>query len=106
MAVGPYTSETIWLAEPDDFIIRQFEDIYFVFCKSAGTTHLLNFLTASIVKNAVEKPGDFVDLYARVLKDLELDEEDCPLELLESSVVQLDEVGLLRPQECAAYENA
>ncbi|UTW57570.1 hypothetical protein KFE96_12050 [Kordiimonas sp. SCSIO 12603] len=103
MAVGPYTSQTIWIAEADDFVIRQFEDVYFVFCKSAGTTHLLNFLTASIVKNAVDKPGNMKDLYDRVLDDLELDTEDCPAELFESSVIQLDEVGLLKPKE---YSNA
>ncbi len=97
MPVGPYSAETVWFADSSDIIVRQFEDVYLAFSKKSGETHLLNFLTAAIVKAVINEAGSFTVLYERVLSDLQLDTDDCPFELMQSSILQLDDVGLLMP---------
>lgn len=99
MAAGPYSAQTQWVANAAHLIMEPHEDVLVVFHRGSGDTHILNFLSAAIVELLIEKGGTFSDVNSRVLAHLELDAEDCPPELVESTILQLDDTGLICPQE-------
>lgn len=101
MAAGPYSADTLWVARAAHLIVEPHEDVSVVFHKLSGDTHILNFLSAAIVELLEEEPGTFAEVTGRVLTYLELDADDCPPSLVESTMLQLDDTGLIAPQNLA-----
>ena len=97
MAAGPFSSDTIWAANAAHLVMEPHDDVLVVFHRGSGDTHILNFLSAAIVERLIEKAGTFEDVNSHVLNYLELDAEDCPPELVESTMLQLDDTGLICP---------
>ncbi len=100
MAAGPYSAATLWLADAENLIVDPHDDVFLVFHKLSGDTHILNFLSAGILEVLKNKgPANFVTIANWVWKFLDIDENDCPIKLIEDTVLQLDDVGVLYPAQ-------
>lgn len=100
MAAGPYSADTLWFADTANLIVDPHDDVFLVFHKLSGDTHILNFLSAGVLETLkVGGPANFSVIATRVWEFLDLDEEDCPVKLIEDTVLQLDDVGVLYPVE-------
>ncbi len=98
MAAGPYSAETLWVADSANLIINSHDDVFLVYHKRSGDTHILNFLSAGILEVLkAGGPANFNDIASRVWSFLELDEADCPVHLIQDTTLQLDDVGVVFP---------
>ncbi|MFC3051186.1 HPr-rel-A system PqqD family peptide chaperone [Kordiimonas pumila] len=97
MAAGPVDSSFLWVADAAHISNRQFEDVFLVFNKLSGDTHILNFLSAAILDFLSDEKMQVADLAARIWLELELDQEDCPVSLIETTLAELDTTGLVTP---------
>ncbi len=98
LSSGPYSNDIVWNADLLKLRIEEFGDSCLVFDKVSGDTHILNFLTISLVRYLSKTPSNLNDLYGPVLNSLELSKEDCSIGLMEDSLKHLDNIGLIQPQ--------
>lgn len=98
MAAGPYSDKTIWRVDPSIMIVDPREDVFLVFHRLSGDTHILNFLSAGILET-LEQNGqaNFQTIAERIWEGMELSAEECPFELIERTTLELDDVGLVFP---------
>lgn len=100
MAAGPFSDDTLWTVDPSHTIVDPHDDVFLVFHKLSGDTHILNFLSAGIIEVLKDDdPANFQAIAERTWQLLELDESDCPLDLIKTTVLQLDDVGLVFPSK-------
>jgi len=97
MPAGIHNENIEWVANAAHLSIKQFEDVFLVFFRPSGDTHLLNFLSAAILEKLSEGKSTIEGMASGIWSMLELDPSDCPISLIESTVLQLDEVGLVSP---------
>lgn len=98
MAAGPYSDETVWTVDPTKLIIDMREDVFLVFHRESGDTHILNFLSAGIYEVLeTDGPANFSAITSRVREKMELMPEDCPHSLIVKTVLELDDVAIVHP---------
>jgi len=99
MAAGPFSSETLWVADVANYTINPHDDVFLIFHKLSGDTHILNFLSAGILE-VLKNNGaaNFQTIAEWVWAFLDLTVEECPLDLVEKTILQLDDVALVLPQ--------
>lgn len=98
MAAGPYSADTLWVADAANLIVDAHDDVFVVFHKQSGDTHILNFLSAGIVEVLRDEgAANFATIAERAWKLLEIDEIDCPIDLIKNTTLQLDDVGIVYP---------
>lgn len=99
MPAGPYSDNTIWHANASQMLLSQMDDVTIAFHKVSGDTHILNFLSAATVKVLSDGAETFASAAPKILEEIQMSSGDCPDGLIESTILQLDEVGLIAPQE-------
>lgn len=100
MAAGPYSAATLWTVNKDNMIVEEQEDVQLVFHRQSGDTHILNFLSAGVVEVLEQGgPATFQTIADTVRDKFELDVGECPLSLIKATVLELDDVALVYPQE-------
>ena len=99
MAAGPFSDSTLWIANTDQVVLRNLEDVTLAFHKASGDTHILNFLSAAIIKVLAEQPETVASVAPKVIAEIGVDKSDCPPGLIKQTLLQLDDVGLVAPQE-------
>ena len=98
MAAGPYSDETVWTVDPTKLIIDMREDVFLVFHRDSGDTHILNFLSAGIYEVLEsDGPANFEAIAARIWGKMELTPEDCPQDLIVKTILELDDVAIVYP---------
>lgn len=97
MVAGPVPSSCLWCATSHKTSVQKYEDVYLVFHKASGDTHLLNFLSYAVFELLADQSLSVDDILARVRNTLQLTEEDCPHSLIVATLEQLDDVGLVYP---------
>lgn len=103
MAAGPFSADTLWTVDSAHMIVDPHDDVFLVFHKLSGDTHILNFLSAGVIDVLKDGgPANFQTIAERIWVHLALEETDCPVELVKDTALQLDDVGLIYPVSGAA----
>jgi PqqD family protein of HPr-rel-A system len=76
-------------------IFKHWSDGVVVFNVDSGNTHLLNPVTARILKTFAEQPADVVQLARHLASQDDIDADDELIAELEKVLIQLDEMGLI-----------
>lgn len=97
MAAGPISKTDLWKSDAADWRVTEFDDTYFVFLRSSGETHFLNFLSFGILTCAANAPVSSQEVSTKLRKQFQLDVVELPESLVKATIEQLDEVGLLYP---------
>jgi len=98
MPAGPYSDQTQWLANKDQIILRQLDDATVVFHKTSGDTHVLNFLSLAIINILSNDAETFNSAAPKILLEIGMEQDDCPIQLIKDTFLQLDDVGLIVPR--------
>ena len=97
MPAGPFSAETVWSTNLDNLILQPLEDVTVVFHKVSGDTHILNFLSAATVKVLSIGGETFASAAPKILKEIQMSPEDCPDGLIQETILQLDDAGVVAP---------
>lgn len=84
----PAGAELLWQTWDEEVI---------VFNTASGQTHLLDALSAAVLKEVEDHPGSIARLTIRLAKRFEIDTTDLSQRLIEVCV-RFDELGLLEPR--------
>lgn len=95
MSAGPFSNDMVWHVCADDLHFADLGDVETVFDKRSGDTHILNFLSKALLDCLARSPLTLRELEPRVLEEIEMTAEDCPFSLIKSTLLQLDELGLV-----------
>lgn len=106
MTAGPFSPETVWQADQDQFLAEEFGDTMLVYHRPSGDTHFLSFLPADALKSVVQQPANMIDLHAHLMKMYDFSEEDLPIQLVQDAIGQLDETGLICPIRCSGNQTS
>lgn len=100
MPAGPYTDQTLWTANQDQILLRTLDDVTVAYHKVSGDTHILNFLSLAILETLSVQDETFASAAPQIWKAIQVGEQDCSIELIKGTFLQLDDVGLISPK-CA-----
>ena len=98
MPAGPYTEQTLWVANKDQITLHTLDDVTVAFHKISGDTHILNFLSLAIIKTLSVNDESFSSAAPKIWQDIQVGEQDCPIQLIKDTFLQLDDVGLITPR--------
>ena len=85
----------------EHMLLRPLEDVTIAFHKLSGDTHILNFLSSAVIKVLSLGAETFATATPKILDEIQVSIEDCPASLIQETMLQLDEVGLITPQKGA-----
>ena len=102
MSAGPYSDDTVWVTDNQRMILHALDDVIVAFHKISGDTHILNFLSAAVIKTVAASGETFSSAAPKILAEIQMKAEDCPRQLIIDTFLQLDEVGLIAPKRDVA----
>lgn len=102
MSAGPFSHDMVWHVCADNLLFSALGDVEAVFDRRSGDTHILNFLSKALLDCLARSPMTVLELELSVLAEIEMTSEDCPFSLIEATLVQLDELGLVQFVEGAS----
>jgi PqqD family protein of HPr-rel-A system len=97
MSAGPIAVETSWHASADYIVFQNVGEIVAAFNRRSGDTHILNFLSKAIVDCLCREPATATALMSAVLAEIGMEAADMPEGLLEKTLLELDDIGLIEP---------
>ncbi|UTW54142.1 HPr-rel-A system PqqD family peptide chaperone [Kordiimonas sp. SCSIO 12610] len=97
MLAGPGNQNTVWTADKSCCLVRPYDETWYVYHRVSGETHILNFLSYEIFEILCDTPLKSSELAQTVWRALDLTEEDCPLSLIDHTLNDMDNVGLISP---------
>lgn len=98
MSAGPFTDDTVWRADLDNLILCPFGDVTLAFHRLSGDTHVLNFLSEAVLKVLSNGEETLVSIVPKVIEEIQVPADECPNGVIEQTLLQLDEIGLVAPQ--------
>lgn len=101
MPAGPYTDQTLWTANRSQLILRSLDEVTVAFHKVSGDTHILNFLSLSILRTLSEHDESFASAAPKIWQKIQVGEQDCPIQLIRTTFLELDDAGLIAPRYLA-----
>ena len=104
MSAGPFSHGMVWRVCAEDLIFTKLGDVDSVFNRASGDTHILNFLSKALLDCLIQTPMNVTELEPAVLKEIEMGTEDCPFSLIEATLQQLDDIGLVVLNEKSTHD--
>jgi hypothetical protein len=95
MLAGPYSEDTLWRADTGQMILQPSETVVIAFHKVSGDTHILNFLSTAALNILSASEETFGSAVPKILAEIEMTPEDCPDSLIKSTILELDDLGLV-----------
>ena len=76
---------------------QEFDNEFLVFNPASGQTHHLNLLAGEALRSLEDKAARAHELIRRLADQFEIAEDSPPLQMIDSLIRQLDELGLIAP---------
>ncbi len=97
MAAGPISNSARWTSDPNNYLVQEFDDTFFVFFRPSGETHFLNFLSHGVLDLVSSKDVGVADIGTEMRVRFGVSETELPDSLIKQTIEQLDETGLIEP---------
>jgi PqqD family protein of HPr-rel-A system len=89
---------TVWTVPVENMLAwRVWDDEFLVYNAASGQTHHLNFSAGEALRSLEAKPGSASELVYRLADQFGIPEDSPPLQMIDSLIRQLDELGLITP---------
>ena len=76
---------------------REWDGEFLVYNAASGQTHHLNLLAGETLRSLEAEPGSVSEVVCRLANQFEIAEDSPPLQMIDSLIRQLDELGLIAP---------
>ncbi len=95
MASGPIKQNWLWRANHSQYVYQQFGDIYYLYSRLSGDTHVLNSVSIAMIGLLEKKAHTLPSLAKAFRKELEVSADECPDGVVLRLLRELDDVGLI-----------
>ncbi len=89
-------NDAIWIAASKDMLINHFGEVSFAFHRISGDTHMLNFLSRSILDRLIDTPTPAHEIVDKTPEHVGLTWNDCPLPVVLKTFKELSDTGLIK----------
>ena len=95
---APGDDDTLWAVPPANMLVwREFDDEFLVYNSASGQTHHLNLLAGEALCSLEAEAAQTQELIRRLADKFEIAEDSPSLQMIDSLVRELDELGLIAP---------
>lgn len=94
-------SEWLWFADRSHFCIHKMGEVSYLYCTRSGDTHVFNAVSMAMLDYFTDRPRTIAELIEDFPGLMGLGREECPSGVVRRMFAELDDAGLVMPQQAA-----